>query len=864
MKESVLISQLKSIRGKWEPGPAIGVQSQSQWQGPAEVRLDDQTWRVAQCDSVLDICQTLSESGDSQLVVITPLSTQSVGDDVRARLFKGQVFGLDLWNVLAERFQARQVDAALRQAPGLASLALDVLGSVEAPVAASGTLTADLVWQVILERRLGLPGSRPDLIDFLPWVASEGAANRWDSLGGGVQQALQVWLRQSLGEMCDVLLRTLSDGYGPDAIAAGLALGALSGPRADPRALGRIERYTGGQPLRPDHARMWKDAAERWASGAGPEPARRELNRTDQLLVSLGAADAAIDSLWSPAGFLLRLGAFARELDSGDIRAAQRAYLEIAAHEGARHLEELRGRRERAEMAMRLLQWLESPSILAASLADSVAAFENDGSWADWARHQLSGGDEPESISRAYRRLFERATERREDENRRFAELLARATAAGSPPASVLMIEDVLTSVVVRLTHSSPAGVLFIVMDGMSVPVWRELSVDLTRHGWHEWTALEGGSHRTALTVLPPVTAYSRTSLLCGGLVSGTQSLEKSRFQAHPELRRLQAVLFHKDEVGSSGSSLGEAVRLAVGNADRKLVAVVVNVIDDSLDGPEQRSFRWTLQDIPVLQALLSEARSSGRAVVVASDHGHVLDHGSKLIRQTETADRWRPGKGAAPGGDELVVQGSRVLAEGGTVIAPVSERTRYTANPRLGYHGGLTSQECVAPLAVLAPGVMEIDGWEIFLESPPDWWFSEPVASTPAAPAAKRTRRKELTRAPLPLFDAAPAPPDWVAGVLRSAVFQDQMATFGGRVKIEQVETALRVLKDKNLVLLKSAFAQRMDLPGLRVDGFIASLQRVLNVESYPVLSVDTSQTVRLNLQLLRDQFALEETNVP
>jgi hypothetical protein len=47
-----------------------------------------------------------------------------------------------------------------------------------------------------------------------------------------------------------------------------------------------------------------------------------------------------------------------------------------------------------------------------------------------------------------------------------------------------------------------------------------------------------------------------------------------------------------------------------------------------------------------------------------------------------------------------------------------------------------------------------------------------------------------------------------------------------------------------------------------MRVDGMIASLQRVLNVEGYPVLSVDSSQTIRLNLQLLRDQFGLGDTS--
>ena len=49
------------------------------------------------------------------------------------------------------------------------------------------------------------------------------------------------------------------------------------------------------------------------------------------------------------------------------------------------------------------------------------------------------------------------------------------------------MIEDVVSTVVAPLAKAAPAGVLFIVMDGMSIPVWRELAIDLSKHGWQEW-----------------------------------------------------------------------------------------------------------------------------------------------------------------------------------------------------------------------------------------------------------------------------------------------------------------------------------------------------------------------------------------
>src|ERR1035438_8325101 len=131
MRESVLLSQIKTIRPKWEAGQAIGVHSQSRWQGHDQIRIDQEIWRVAQCDSVLELRQQLSGQADTPLVLITSLPTTDVGDDVRARLFKQQLLPVNPWNSLADRFKARQVDPALRQSTALAEAALDALRSEE-------------------------------------------------------------------------------------------------------------------------------------------------------------------------------------------------------------------------------------------------------------------------------------------------------------------------------------------------------------------------------------------------------------------------------------------------------------------------------------------------------------------------------------------------------------------------------------------------------------------------------------------------------------------------------------------------------------------------------------------------------------
>jgi hypothetical protein len=73
-------------------------------------------------------------------------------------------------------------------------------------------------------------------------------------------------------------------------------------------------------------------------------------------------------------------------------------------------------------------------------------------------------------------------------------------------------------------------------------------------------------------------------------------------------------------------------------------------------------------------------------------------------------------------------------------------------------------------------------------------------------------------------------------------------------------IQRVLEALDERGGVLLIAALASRVGVPEFRLPGLLAGLRRVLNVEGYPVLSVDdTSGTVRLNLDLLRSQFELE-----
>lgn len=304
-------------------------------------------------------------------------------------------------------------------------------------------------------------------------------------------------------------------------------------------------------------------------------------------------------------------------------------------------------------------------------------------------------------------------------------------------------------------------------------------------------------------------------------------------------------------------------MREAVGSRESRIVGVVYNAIDDQLDGANQLHLRWSLEDLRMLPALLHEARGAGRVIVLTADHGHVVEH-ETTQRSGSDGDRWRRPDGALTE-EEVQIDGGRVLTPAGatTMVAPWSERIRYGAKKN-GYHGGVTPQEVVVPLCVLATSGMIVPGWQPMPLQSPDWWHAE-VHRTPmigtariAPPAPALTRKP---RAPQPdLFSPEPAAGDWIAALLASSTYLTQK-TLAARVAPEdhEVRRLLEALAERGGKLPKTALGQRLSLPPLRLGGFLSAARRVLNVDRAAVLSVDeASGTVELNQSLLEVQFQI------
>jgi len=66
----------------------------------------------------------------------------------------------------------------------------------------------------------------------------------------------------------------------------------------------------------------------------------------------------------------------------------------------------------------------------------------------------------------------------------------------------------------------------------------------------------------------------------------------------------------------------------------------------------------------------------AGRTLILASDHGHVIDRQTEYW-ESDRGERWRSAASTSRSG-ELEVKGQRVVADGGKLIALWSEKIRF------------------------------------------------------------------------------------------------------------------------------------------------------------------------------------------
>jgi hypothetical protein len=508
----------------------------------------------------------------------------------------------------------------------------------------------------------------------------------------------------------------------------------------------------------------------------------------------------------------------------------------------------------------------------APSAAHAASNMVRHGGWVDRALRELQGLHVPELLP-VVERIAKTLQSERNQLNATFAKALATQAKSGdlSHPHWE-RIQDVGTRWIAPYLAGGPdRSLLVVLLDGLSWGVATELldslaerqwGVDAETPGWLGDPEKDGLFPKPVLAALPTVTAISRSAFFEGALPARAKALpgsgrDPARWGSHPDLKEYRPRLFLKADVGKE-SDLASDVRDVIADPKKwPLVGVVINAVDDWLSGAEQLTHKFSYTRIQPLAALLNACESSGRALLIASDHGHTLDQGPPAKKPASDHGRWRLGKPDSELG-EVAFTGKDVWIPEGhdSIVLPARSGAAYKTHKR-GYHGGATLEELVCPTLFLLPNRDPLD--------PPRWWSCD-TSALPTEPRKprKKTQKRKPQDTNMALFPGADEEASVVAEpfsvkLKASALWKELEPLVHSRVDRGGLYRLLDVLVRKS-PLTATEVAQLTGVATRQIAGYVSNVGRGLNLDGEEVIRFDRSlKQVSLDVELLRQLFEVE-----
>jgi len=813
----------------------------------------------------LTIREALLEAGpESPLVILTPLPDNELGLDILSRLDSGRLGRLKPWEGMKHAFQARQLDPRVRQANWLADVLLRNMPANGFAPAPGGVLQRGRVLKEVFRHVLGWADPVIDAVGVIRWSLDGASLPAWRALPTEARADLQHWVSEESGAVAAQLLECLQEG--PGLLVIGLTLEALFTEEGK-EGLVRLERHTNGHSVQKVWGEAWSKAAFEVFGDLDDAEARIAVDRVDDLFRDLKVEEAAWRSSVSRLGFVQRIDQLAdrlqREVDRPTQGGMQKLWAlcsDVLSHRLAKSDAE-QFRVGRMEMAVRLVGWLRQdaapPPATLGEFTEQI--FEQD-TFVDWARTRLIDGDPAPALAKAYNKVCSKARETLRVRHEAFCRMLAEQ---GASPPDVMKVEEILPDLLVPLARQTERKILFVVMDGMSLPVFHELSADLSEnYGWHPLAPEESAPPRPALAALPSTTAASRSSLLCGSLGAGQNEVKGFAAALQALSGSPRPRLFLKKDLAQAGDA-GLSPEFAEAlHSDAPCIGCVVNAIDDSLTKGDQTMVPWEVRHLPLLERILAAANASGRMLVITSDHGHLLEQNSET-RDSDTDGRYRHESTAVLAADELLIKGPRVLNSEHTIVSSWREDVRY-GRKQAGYHGGIHPLEVLGPVGVFATS--EPEGWEEHVLRPPDWWFApdSKVALITPVPRAAKAPEPEATPIPVTgdLFAATASTSSLLEQLLASPIMEEQRTIHpraATEASLKRLGELLDVLQRFGGTASATALARELNVSARRMGSFVSAVAPLLSVDGYAALEFErASNTVRLNERRLKEQFEL------
>lgn len=800
----------------------------------------------------------------------------------------------------------------------------------------TGRLTEEAMWATWLRVDWGLEAEGGLALDaLLGWGAMDGRGERFvEEMGRpeaeGVRDALLERVEAALGTAGTVAWRAWEQGRGEELLAHAVVLEVLA-DRPE-REVGvwidmRLREPFGIQDeaVAVEVARMLgaeAGAALRYVAQQGEAGLTRQIvRRADGLADTSTLRPHLRRSTRLPSAWDLRMEALgdallrgAAEPTAAAVEHAREALGMLEGHERYTDPDQTQAVKQ-AEMGLRLLAWLVvrtdrrvEPG--AASYGDVEALgrwYVEEGGYVDWARRWARGASGG-ALARGVQAVVDAADRARTELDRRFARALAAWVDAGRPSQQVVPIDHAIERVATRFLDQNPDRKLLVLLfDGMSwsqaVEILRSMGQRAAPWGplaWHHTRQGRVGeaAFPVVLANLPTTTEVSRSAFFAGKPVPPGKSVytrdDPDRWVENPHVAKYtegtmaSRLLLKAESHTGAGGATQEALSL-VGDSARRVVGIVLNAIDDAIKGNAAvvSVQDWTVDSIASLPVLLDKAREEGRAVLMASDHGHVAaGRFTTMPRVPGVGTRWRAWREGEPLHEAEVAvharKGNGVWAPKGFdgVALPMDDAHIYGGTTGAGEHGGATLAEVVAPCLLVGceetPGDPARDdpGLVVRPVHAPGWWYydlQDKPAHLPSEPppppkkpkkAKKRVDDGQLALPAMPEADQAkPSQPEEpsepVSPFGTSKVLEAQAPKKKDRLEVIRV---VEFLLRHGCVVDGQKFAAGLDLFEFRVAQHVSKYQEVLNVDGYQVLRYDpASKQVHLDRDKLAQLFEVE-----